>query len=150
MTRTTLRTGIAVLAGAGLLAGASVAMAVPSTMPAAAPTAAGIGNQIQQAVPAAKLLQKSALSYFYMSNGGGQVKISASTFKTYDTFQTVTITPPSGQQVIQGMATISGGDLGSMIILSTSSSAKAYTIKLKYPGSQGTPGKLTWRLQLSN
>jgi hypothetical protein len=148
MNRTTLRNSVAIVAGIGVLAGASGALAVSSTMPAASPVGGNSGNQLQFSVPANKILQKKAVSYFYMSNGGGQVKITAPTFKGYDTFQTATITPPSGQTVIQGMSTISGGDLGSMIIQSTSSSSSAYTIKLKFPGSQGTPGKLTFRLQL--
>ena len=148
MNRNTLRTGAAIVAGIGVLAGASGALAVSSTMPAAAPTGADSSAPLQYSVPKGKLLQKKAVSYFYMSNGGGQVKITAPTFKGYDTFQTVTITPPSGQTVIQGMSTISGGDLGSMIIQSTSSSSSTYTIKLKYPGSQGTPGTLTFRLQM--
>jgi hypothetical protein len=85
-----------------------------------------------------------------MSNDGGQVKISGETQNAsgFVGSQTLTITPPSGQTVIQGMATISGGDLGSMIIKSTSTSSKSYVIKVQYPGNQGTPGKLTFRLQL--
>ena len=151
MNRNTLRTGAAIVAGIGVLAGASGALAVSSTMPAASPVGGNSGNQLQFAVPASKLMQTKALSYFYMSNGGGQVKISGETQSAsgFVGSQTLTITPPSGQTIIQGMATISGGDLGSMIIKSTSSSAKSYVIKVQYPGNQGTPGKLTFRLQLS-
>ena len=85
-----------------------------------------------------------------MFNDGGQVKISGETQNASGCVgsQTLTITPPSGQTVIQGMATISGGDLGSMIITSTLTSSKSYVIKVQYPGNQGTPGKLTFRLQL--
>ena len=150
MNRMSLRTGTAVLTGIAVLAGASGALAISSTMPAASPVGGNVGNQLQFAVPSAKLGQTKALSYFYMSNGGGQVKISGETQNAsgFVGSQTLTITPPSGQTVIQGMATISGGDLGSMIIKSTSTSSTSYVIKVQYPGNQGTPGKLTFRLQL--
>jgi hypothetical protein len=37
-----------------------------------------------------------------------------------------------------------------MVIRSTSSSASAYKINLAYPGEQGTPGQLTFRVQLAD
>ncbi len=150
MTRSSLRVGAAIIAGAGVLAGASIAAAVPSTMPAAAPTGANIGNQLQYQVKSSLLGQTKGGKYFYMSNGGGYVQVGPASYPGYDTVQTVTITPPSGQQIIQGMATVSGGDLGSMIIKGTTTTASKYTINIRFPGSQGTPGKLYFRLQLSN
>ena len=85
-----------------------------------------------------------------MSNDGGQVKISGETQNASGCggSQILTITPTSGQAVKQGMATISGGDLGSMITTSTSTSSKSYVIRVQYPGIQGTPGTLTFRLQI--
>jgi hypothetical protein len=134
-----------------LLAGAVVAPAVaaPRTMPAADPTDAKAANVtvVQQAVPAAKLGGK-ANSYFYLSNGGGQVKISKTTVRGFTGFQTVTITPPSGTTFLQGFATISGGNSGSRLITATATKPKTFTIKLSNPGEQGTPGKLTFRIQL--
>jgi hypothetical protein len=84
-----------------------------------------------------------------MSDDGGQVKISGETQNASGCggSQILTITPTSGQTVIQGMATISGGDLGSMITTSTSTSSATYVIRVQYPGIQGAPGKLTFRLQ---
>ena len=35
-----------------------------------------------------------------------------------------------------------------MIITSTQATATQYTVKLKFPGQQGTPGKLSVRVQL--
>jgi hypothetical protein len=67
MNRMSLRTGTAVLTGIAVLAGASGALAISSTMPAASPVGGNTGNQLQFAVPAAKLMQTKALSYFYMS-----------------------------------------------------------------------------------
>jgi len=92
----------------------------------------------------------SASSYFYLSNGGGKVSISKVVTKGFDSTQTVTITPPSGKTLNQGLATISGGDLGSMIIRSTQTTNSAYKINLAFPGEQGRQGTLTFRLQLFN
>lgn len=145
-----LVTAAAAVATAGLVAAGAFAGSAPQTMPAkdATGVTTGIGS-IQQAVPNAKLGGKAS-SYFYLSNGGGQVKITKLATKGYDGSQTVTVTPPSGSQIVQGFATISGGQLGAMVITSTKSTAKAYTINLGFPGEQGTPGKLTFRIQLNN
>ena len=109
---------------------------------------AGVMN-VQKAVPMAKL-GGPASSYFYLSNGGGKVSISKLVTKGFNGTQTVTITPPSGSTLIQGFATISGGDLGAMIIRSTQTTGSAYKINLAFPGEQGRQGTLTFRLQLSN
>jgi hypothetical protein len=63
-------------------------------------------------------------------------------------FQTVTIRPPSRYVVLQGFATISGGDTESVIITSTSATPARYQVKLRFPGEQGRPGKLHVRVQL--
>jgi hypothetical protein len=85
-----------------------------------------------------------------MSNGGGKVTITKLVTKGYDGSQTVTVTPPSGSRIVQGFATISGGQLGAMVIKSTQSTSTAYKINLAYPGEQGTPGQLTFRIQLGD
>ena len=54
----------------------------------------------------------------------------------------------SGMTILQGFATISGGNTGSRLITSTKTAPAAYTIKLSEPGEQGTPGKLTFRIQV--
>ena len=150
MTSSTMRRAALGLALAGTMAGAAATgAAAPSTMPAANPTDAAAAQLItfQKAVPAAKLGGK-ANSYFYASNGGGQVKIAKTTSRGFTAFQTVTITPPSGTTILQGFATISGGNTGSRLITSTKTAPAAYTIKLSEPGEQGTPGKLTFRIQV--
>jgi hypothetical protein len=63
-------------------------------------------------------------------------------------YQTVTVKPPSKYVVLQGFATISGGNTESAIITSTSSTPARYQVKLKFPGEQGKPGKLHIRVQL--
>lgn len=144
----TLITGAAVVATAGLIAGGAIAGSTPQTMPAKDPTVSDQPS-IQRAVPA-KRLGGNASSYFYLSNGGGKVSITKLVTKGYDGSQSVTITPPSGSRIVQGFATISGGQLGAMVIRSTSSTATAYKINLAYPGEQGTPGQLTFRIQLGD
>ena len=64
----------------------------------------------------------------------------------------MTITPPNtspATTILQGFATLSGGNTGSRLITSTSTRPKAFTIKLSNPGEQGIPGKLTFRVQLT-
>ena len=144
----TLITGAAVVATAGIIAGGAIAGSTPQTMPAKDPT---VTNQpsIQKAVPG-KRLGGNASSYFYLSNGGGKVTITKLVTKGYDGSQTVTVTPPPGSRIVQGFATISGGQLGAMVIKSTQSTSTAYKINLAYPGEQGTPGQLTFRIQLGD
>jgi hypothetical protein len=144
-----MRAGAAGVLLAGAVAATALAAGTPATMPAANPTDAAAANVtvVQQAVPTSKL-GGTASSYFYLSNGGGQVKISKTTVRGFTAFQTVTITPPSGETFLQGFATISGGNSGSRLITSTSTKPKTFTIKLSNPGEQGTPGKLTFRIQL--
>jgi hypothetical protein len=66
----------------------------------------------------------------------------------FDGFQTYTVKAPSGKTVLQGFATLSGGQTGSVVITSTQATAKQFSVKLKFPGEQGTPGKLHVRVQL--
>ena len=107
------------LAGAGV-ATAAAAGGVPSTMPAANPKDAAAAQMyaVQQTIPTSKLGGK-ANSYFYASNGGGQVKIARVTEKGFTSYQTVTITPPNtspATTILQGFATLSGGNTGSRLI----------------------------------
>lgn len=144
----TLIMGAAVVATAGIIAAGAIAGSTPQTMPAKDPTVSDQAS-IQKAVPG-KRLGGNASSYFYMSNGGGKVTITKLVTKGYDGSQTVTVTPPSGSRIVQGFATISGGQLGAMVIKSTQSTSTAYKINLAYPGEQGTPGQLTFRIQLGD
>ena len=66
----------------------------------------------------------------------------------FDGFQTVTIPAPAGKVVLQGFATLSGGDTGSVVITSTSSRPSRYRVELRFPGENGTPGRLHVRVQL--
>jgi hypothetical protein len=70
------------------------------------------------------------------------------TTRGFTGFQTVTIRPPSQYVVLQGFATISGGNTESVIITSTSATPARYQVKLRFPGEQGKPGKLHVRVQL--
>jgi hypothetical protein len=70
------------------------------------------------------------------------------TTRGFTGFQTVTIRPPSQYVVLQGFATISGGSTESVIITSTSATPARYQVKLRFPGEQGTPGRLHVKVQL--
>ena len=143
-----LVTGMAATIAAGVVVAGAMGGSAPQTMPAKDPTVSSQPS-IQKAVPGKRLAGKAS-SYFYMSNGGGKVTITKMVTKGYTGSQTVTITPPSGSQIVQGFATISGGQLGAMVIRSTQSTATTYKINLAYPGEQGTPGQLTFRIQLGD
>jgi hypothetical protein len=64
-------------------------------------------------------------------------------------FETMTVRAPSGKRVLQGFATIAGGNTGSVLIRSTRASASAFVVSLSFPGEQGTPGKLYVQVQLT-
>lgn len=153
ITRTQLgRTGLALVA-AGALATTAATAAAPTrnTLPAAPPTdatAAGL-SIFTTKVPGARLGGK-ANRYFYTTNGGGQVRISRVVTRRFTGRQTLTLTPPSGATILQGFATISGGNTGSMIITSTQTVRGRYIVRVAMPGEQGTPGRLTIRIQVEN
>lgn len=68
--------------------------------------------------------------------------------KGFDGFQTYVVKAPAGKTVLQGFATLSGGLTGSVVITSTQTTVRQYTVKLKFPGEQGKAGKLYVRVQL--
>ena len=80
------------------------------------------------------------------TTGGGNLTISkATTDAAGNTYATVTVkSMDTGLVIVGAMATISGGQLGTTQITSTalSKSGMTYTVKLKWPGSEGTPGSL--------
>lgn len=133
---------------AGALAGASVAAAVPSTMPANNPAqSAGTLTVMQQVVKATALGTVAANNYFSLGNGGGQVKLSKFTASGVVGQRTVTITPPSGMQFMQGCDHLGRG-CGAVVIRSTTSTPKAFTIKLVTSADRGAPGNVNFRIQL--
>ena len=116
---------------AALAAGAATAFvatgATGGSMPAANPTDAGEA--------AMKVITRT-------------INPKPTTTRGFTGFQTVTIRPPSQYVVLQGFATISGGNTKSVIITSTSAKPARYQVKLRFPGEQGTPGKLHVKVQL--
>ena len=125
--------GRAVLVGlaVALVAGAASAFvatgASGGSMPAANPTDAKVA--------AMKIITRT-------------VTPAPTTTRRFTGFQTVTIKPPSQYVVLQGFATISGGTTESVIITSTSSTPARYQVKLRFPGEQGTTGRLHIKVQL--
>jgi hypothetical protein len=124
----TVATALAAAAAAGAASGALVAQgASGGSLPANPPTDAS----------AAKLtVINRTVTPAPTSNRG------------FDGFQTYTVNAPAGKTVLQGFATLSGGQTGSVVILSTQATPAKYVVKLKFPGEQGRPGKLHVRVQL--
>ena len=144
------RTGIAVLAlasAAGLAAGAATA-AAPTTLPAAPPTDARAADLTTFAitVPRARI-GGPARSYSYGGDDGGVYRLSPFRTTRFTGRQTLVVHPPAGRGVLQGFATISGGQTGSMVIAQTRTATGAYVVWLQMPGEQGTPGRLTIQVQ---
>lgn len=89
------------------------------------------------------------------TTGGGSVNISKYTSKDDNGYTTVTVKSlDSGLIIANAMATISGGQHGAVQIKSTSISndGTTYTVKLKFPGEEGTVGTLNlkwYTLQLA-
>jgi hypothetical protein len=144
------RTGLAAFAVAsavGLGAGAATA-AAPTTMPAAPPTDARAADLTAFAIPVAgSRIGGKAQSFRYGGADGGVARVGPFRTTRFTGRQTVVVHPPAGRQVLQGFATISGGQTGSMIIAQTRAAGGAYVVWLQMPGEQGRPGRLTIQVQ---
>jgi len=76
------------------------------------------------------------------------IRPNPTTTRGFTGFQTVTVRPPARYVVLQGFATISGGDTEAVIIASTSATPARYRVNLRFPGEQGRNGTLHVRVQL--
>jgi hypothetical protein len=123
------RTVAAALASAAVVGAATGALVAQgqggSTMPAAPPTDA-------------KLAKVSFINKTVTPN--------PTKFAGFNGFQTYAVKAPSGRSIVTGYATLSGGNVGSVIIKSTNVTPKQYTVQLEFPGEQGTPAKLNVRV----
>ena len=128
------RLGRSALAGlvAALAAGAATAYVA---------TGAGGGSSM----PAANPVDAKAAAMKVITR---TISPNPTTTRGFTGFQTVTIRPPSRYVVLQGFATISGGNTESVIITSTSATPARYQVKLRFPGEQGKSGKLHVKVQL--
>jgi hypothetical protein len=119
------------LVTAAVVGGASGALIAQgqsgSTMPAAPPTDA----------------RAAGLTYINRT-----ITPSPTRFRGFNAFQTVRINAPRGRAILQGFATTSGGNTGSMVITSTKATPSQFTVELEFPGAQGNPGKLNVRVEL--
>jgi hypothetical protein len=68
--------------------------------------------------------------------------------KRNDGYQAITVSPQPGRHIVQGFATIAGGNATSVEIRSTQVVGESFVIHLLFPGEQGTPGTLHVLLQL--
>ncbi len=110
-------TALATAAVVGAATGALVAQGQSgSTMPAAPPTDA-------------KLAKLSTINR--------TVTPQPTRTKGFDGFQTYVVKAPSGRNIVTGYATLSGGNVGSVIIKSTSVTPKQYTVHSSSRASRG-------------
>jgi len=123
-----------------------------ATLPSKNPTdlKAGQGKAWAWGIPGSAL-QPDAAEVVGWGNpevsGGGSVTIGKLTQDDADNgYVTVRVKSlDTGLVITNAMATISGGQMGSVQIVSTSMSkdAMTYTVKLKFPGMEGTVGQLS-------
>ena len=109
------------------IAGGAFAATSSSSLPAAPPTDAKLAGMT--------IVNKT-------------VTPNPTTTKGFDGYQTYVVKAPKGKVVLQGFATLSGGQNGSVVIRSTQTTNKQFTVKLVFPGEQGVQGKLHVRVQL--
>lgn len=118
---------VSAVAIASIAGGAFAATSSSSSLPAANPTDAKLAG---------------------MTVVNKTVTPNPTTSKGYNGYQTYVVKAPKGKVVLQGFATLSGGQTGSVVIRSTQTTNAQYTVKLFFPGEQGVQGKLHVRVQL--
>lgn len=80
------------------------------------------------------------------TTGGGSVTIGKRSTAGMNGFQTVTVRPlDTGLTLASAMATQAGGNLGTTQIASTALTGARFTVKLKFPGSEGTSATIYLR-----
>jgi hypothetical protein len=119
---------------------AAAAIAVVVSAPAAARTAA-------DTLPAKPPIDARAAELTVVTKTFRPAPVTTKGFTGY---QTIALTAPAGKAIVQGFATLSGGNAESVLIRSTQTTVGGtrFVVKLEFPGEQGSPGRLTVMLQL--
>ena len=118
---------------------AAAAIAVVAAAPAAARTAA-------DTLPAKPPIDARAAKLTVVTKTFRPAPVTTKGFTGY---QTITLKAPAGKAIVQGFATLSGGNAESVLIRSTQTvGGNRFVVKLEFPGEQGSPGRLTVMLQL--
>ena len=117
------------------------------------------GVHFPKGIPASAITNQESAQQIVWGNpettGGGSVNISKYTSKDDNGYTTITVKSlDTGLTIANAMATISGGQHGAVQIMSTkiSNDGMTYTVKLKFPGEEGTVGTLNlkwYTLQLA-
>lgn len=117
------------------------------------------GKAYAWGIPASAITNQESAQQIVWGNpettGGGSVNISKYTSKDDNGYTTITVKSlDTGLTIANAMATISGGQHGAVQIMSTkiSNDGMTYTVKLKFPGEEGTVGTLNlkwYTLQLA-
>jgi hypothetical protein len=116
------------------------------TVLSAAPPVAGSGAIAARSLPANPPVDANLAGLTVISK---TIAPKPTTTRGFNGFQTVTIAAPAGKTVLQGFATLSGGQTGSVVIQSTKTvGGRRFVVQLVFPGTQGTPGKLYVQVQL--
>lgn len=148
ITRARLGSAAIGLIAIGALAATASSASNSASLPARAPTDARAAdlNINTTAVPR-DLLQTRTVRDYRIGSDGPRVRAGRSRTRGFTDFQTFVVFPPDGRDIYQGFATISGGNSGVFGILQTRIIRGRYVVNVSYPGDQGTPGRLTIRVQ---
>ena len=147
-TRARIKYGAAALVATRALAASATSASKSASMRAATPVDARSADlQVATTTVPRSRIQARRASTYRIGRTGPVVRVGASRTRQFTDFQTFTVVPPSGRQVFQGFATISGGNAGVARILSTQVVRGRYVVRVSYPGDQGTPGRLVLRVQ---
>lgn len=136
----TSRRTVLLVAGAVLAAGAGVAVDR-----AVAPAGTSTGpNDALTAMQAAPPTDAAAAGMHFTNL---IMRPRPTSTRGLDGFQTVRVSAPAGMTVLQGFATLSKGQAGAVVITSTRALPRRFVVNLKFPGTQGTPGRLHVKVQ---
>jgi hypothetical protein len=133
----------------GALAVTATAQGPGNTMPTRTPSdARGADMVVNQTTVPKNRVEAARASSYTIGRNGPRVLVGRTTTRQFTGFQTFTVVPPSGRDVYQGFATISGGNAGVFGIRSTRVLNNGrYQVQVSFPGEQGTPGRLVIRVQ---
>jgi len=149
-TQSTRRLGLgaAALVAVGALAASASSQSGSNTLPARTPTDARAANLLVHTttVPVRRVEANRASSY-RIGRNGPTVRVGPTRTRQFTGFQQFTVTPPSGRDIFQGFATVSGGNSGVFQIRQTRVVNGRYIVNVAFPGEQGTNGRLTIRVQ---
>lgn len=159
--RSTTRRILATTVAIGALAVGATSALAAGTMPAANPidyaslhktAAAQVFNVTIKGSDLGGDAMTKTVTNGLMGGMGATITVQKATTKGFGTYQTVTVKPTTVGEVTSTIATAyatqSGGNIGTQQIASTTQTSKAFTVKLAWPGSEGTSASLNLKFYL--